>query len=393
MSDSVTKTTTTSFGSRLGGSFVGVLIGVVLFFAAFPVIFWNESRAIKRTKALNEGESVCVTIDAAKPEGDLEGKLVNLSGMVKTGETLSDPIFGQTVSNSLHFARKVYMYQWVEHEKSETKKKTGGSTETTTTYTYTKDWVDHPVNSSSFEKSEGHENPDEWPVQGEEWQVGSATLGVFDLSEKQIARAGSEKPYKPFVTNNMPLPSGLDSSYSRFSDGFYRASSEGASLGSPKIGDLKVIFEVTPVCAISMAGAKIGSTIKSYQTKFGEVLLQYNGDLSKGEIFAAAHRDNTIITWLIRLAGLLMFFFGLKLLVGPLEVLADFIPFIGNIFEKITGFVAFIIALVFTIITIAVAWLAVRPLLGISLLVVAVLLIVWIKKSSGAKKQLRPKTE
>lgn len=393
MSDSVTKTTTTSFGSRLGGSLVGILIGIVLFFAAFPVIFWNEFRARERTEALNEGEKVCVTIDAAKPEGDLEGKLVNFSGAVKTGETLIDPIFGQTVSNSLHFARKVSMYQWVEHEKSETKKKTGGSTETTTTYTYTKEWADYPIDSSSFEKAEGHENPSEWPVQSEEWQVGSATLGVFDLSERQIKEAGTEAPFRPFVTNNMPLPSGLDPSYARFSDGFYRASSEGASLGSPKVGDIKVTFEVTPVCAISLAGAKVGSTITGYQTKSGEVLLQRNGNLTKEELFTAARRDNTKITWLIRLAGLLMFFFGLKLLVGPLEVLADIIPFIGNIFEKITGFIAFLIALVLTLITVGIAWVVVRPLIGIPLLVAAVLLIVWIKKSSGAKKQLQVKTK
>ena len=388
MSDSYTKTTTTSLGSRLGSSLIGVIVGIVLFIAAFPLIFWNEGRAIKRTKALNEGQQVCITVDNSQAVPENEGKLIHTSGSVKTAETLSDTMFGQTVSNALSFSRTVMMYQWQEHEKSETKKKTGGNTETKTTYTYTKEWVDHPVSSSSFEKEEGHENPTEWPVEGETWQVGNAQLGAFELSQEQIEKAGKEEPFKPFVTNNMPLPQGLDSAYVRTSEGFYRGTDpQSVNPGSPKIGDIKVAFEVTPVCAISMAGAQVGNTIAPYQTKFGTVLLQYNGTMTKEDIFAAAHRDNTIITWLLRVAALLMFFIGLKLIVGPLNVLADIIPFIGNICDYITGTAAFLIALVLTLITVAIAWLTVRPVIGIALIVIAALLIFLAKKKKKGTKQ------
>ena len=37
----VTETTTESWGSRLGGSIKGVLIGGALFIAGFPVLFYN----------------------------------------------------------------------------------------------------------------------------------------------------------------------------------------------------------------------------------------------------------------------------------------------------------------------------------------------------------------
>ncbi|MBR5902396.1 TMEM43 family protein [bacterium] len=388
MSDSYTKTTTTSLGSRLGSSLIGVIVGIVLFIAAFPLIFWNEGRAIKRTKTLNEGQQVCVTVDSAQVSPENEGKLIHTSGTVKTGETLSDAMFGQTVSNALSFSRTVMMYQWQEHEKSETKKKTGGSTETKTTYTYTKEWVDHPVSSSSFEKEEGHENPTEWPVEGETWQVGNASLGAFALSAEQIERAGKEEPFKPFVTNNMPLPQGLDASYVRTAEGFYRgADPQSVNPGSPKIGDIKVAFAVTPVCAISMAGAQTGSSIAPYQTKFGTILLQYNGTMTKEDIFAAAHRDNTILTWLLRVAALLMFFIGLKLIVGPLNVLADILPFFGNIMDFVTGTATFLIALILTLITVAIAWLTVRPVIGIALIVIAVILIVLAKKKKKETKQ------
>lgn len=388
MSDSYTKTTTTSLGSRLGSSLIGVIVGIVLFIAAFPLIFWNEGRAIKRTKSLNEGQQVCVTVDNSQAVPENEGKLIHTSGSVKTVETLSDTMFGQTVSNALSFSRTVMMYQWQEHEKSETKKKTGGSTETKTTYTYTKEWVDHPVSSSSFEKEEGHENPTEWPVEGETWQVGNAQLGAFELSREQIEKAGKEEPFKPFVTNNMPLPQGLDSAYVRTSEGFYRGTDpQSVNPGSPKIGDIKVTFEVTPVCAISMAGAQVGNTIAPYQTKFGTILLQYNGTMTKEDIFAAAHRDNAILTWLLRVAALLMFFIGLKLIIGPLNVLADIIPFFGNIMDFVTGTATFLIALVLTLITVAIAWLTVRPVIGIALIVIAALLIFLAKKKKKVTKQ------
>ena len=387
MSDSYTKTTTTSLGSRLGSSLIGVIIGIMLFIAAFPVIFWNEGRAIKRTKALNEGEKVCVTIDAWKPSEETEGKLVHLAGSVKTSNRLSDAVFGVSVSNSLRFARIVEMYQWKETSRSETKKKTGGGTETTTTYTYNKVWSDTPIDSSSFEKPEGHENPVDWPITGEKWQVPQATLGVFSLSSDQIERAGKEIPFDLAATNNMPLPSGLDDTYVRIPGGFFRGASEGSSISAPKVGDIKVTFETAPVCEISMVGKKEGNTIRKYQTANGELILQYNGSMSKEAIFAAAHRDNTIITWLIRIAALLMFFFGLKLIVGPLNVLSDIIPFFGNIMDFVTGTATFLIALVLTLITVAIAWLTVRPVIGIALIVIAVLLIVLAKKKGKEKKQ------
>ncbi len=38
----VTETTRESWGSRLGGSLRGVVIGLALFIAGFPLLFWNE---------------------------------------------------------------------------------------------------------------------------------------------------------------------------------------------------------------------------------------------------------------------------------------------------------------------------------------------------------------
>ena len=51
----VTETTTEGWGSRLGSSIKGVLTGLALFAAGFPLLFWNEGNAVKTAKAIDAG--------------------------------------------------------------------------------------------------------------------------------------------------------------------------------------------------------------------------------------------------------------------------------------------------------------------------------------------------
>ena len=59
------------------------------------------------------------------------------------------------------------------------------------------------------------------------------------------------------------------------------------------------------------------------------------------------------------------------MVLSPLKVLADVVPFIGSIVGAGTGFIAFLLSVIGTFITIALAWLWFRPALGIALLLVA----------------------
>ena len=57
-SDSFTEVTHQSWGSRLQEQATQSLVGFVLFLAAFPLLFWNEGRAVDGHKALEEGKAV-----------------------------------------------------------------------------------------------------------------------------------------------------------------------------------------------------------------------------------------------------------------------------------------------------------------------------------------------
>ena len=91
----VTETTTESWGSRLGNSIKGVIVGLGLFVLGFPVLFWNEGNSVKTAKSLDEGEKACVSLESAeKVDPGMEGRLVHVSGKADTKDVLTDETFG-----------------------------------------------------------------------------------------------------------------------------------------------------------------------------------------------------------------------------------------------------------------------------------------------------------
>ena len=52
----------TSWRERMKDSFVTVLFGLLLFFGSFPFLFWNEGRAVRRQRDLDEGVSKVLDI-------------------------------------------------------------------------------------------------------------------------------------------------------------------------------------------------------------------------------------------------------------------------------------------------------------------------------------------
>ncbi|MBR1982492.1 MAG: TMEM43 family protein, partial [Akkermansia sp.] len=191
----IEEVTTESWGSRLGGSFKGILTGGVLFLAAIPLLFWNEGRAVKTAKALEEGEAACValpTADSIDPQ--YEGKLVHLTGNAVTQDTLTDGFFPGISLKAIELSRRVEYYQWVESESTREEKQVGGSVKKITTYSYSKKWVSEPEDSSSF-KEAGHDNIVHYTgVENENQNATNVTLGAFTLTPGQISSISGDKP-------------------------------------------------------------------------------------------------------------------------------------------------------------------------------------------------------
>ena len=54
MSDEFVEVTSEGWGSRIMESIKGILVGIVLFVAAFPLLFLNEGCAVKMSRSLGK---------------------------------------------------------------------------------------------------------------------------------------------------------------------------------------------------------------------------------------------------------------------------------------------------------------------------------------------------
>ena len=79
-----------------------------------------------------------------------------------------------------------------------------------------------------------------------------------------------------------------------------------------------------------------------------------------------------MLTWLLRGGGLLACIIGFFLLLRPLAVVGDVIPFIGSIVGLGAGIVAFFLGLASSLLVVGLAWVYYRPLIGVPLLLCAI---------------------
>lgn len=361
MADSYTEVTSKSWFGRIGDSFKGILFGIVLFIGSMFLLFWNEGRTIKTLRSLEEGQKIVVSVKSDNIDNANEGKLIHLSGMATTEETLTDDIFNISV-NAIKLQRKVKMYQWVEKEHSSTKKKMGGGEETTTTYNYNKEWADTIVSSSNFKHPEGHANPDSMPYLSEEKAAQRVTLGAFTLSSVFISKICSFEPVPVSKQNEVE-------SFQVFAGGLFR----GKNSQQPEIGDIKITFSVVKPATVSIIGQQSNGVLDSYLAKSGKQIdLLQMGNMGAEAMFEAAKQENTLICWGLRFLGFFLMLIGLNLVFKPLSVLADLIPFVGSVVNFGTGMVSLMISFPLSLCVIAAAWFYYRPVLSVGIILVAV---------------------
>jgi hypothetical protein len=380
MADSFTETTSQGWFSRIIGSIKSVLFGLVLFVVSFPLLFWNEGRAVRTAKSLEEGAGVVVSVPADAVDAGKEGKLVHLSGQATTTEVLADGEFG-VQANAIKLIREVEMYQWGEDKKSETKKKLGGGEETVTTYSYSKEWSDQLIDSSDFKEPSGHENPSQFPVDAQAKTASKVTLGAFTLSEPIVSDLDQSET---LAVDSATLPAAMKAEVKANGGGYYR----GADPASPAVGDVRITFKVVKPAVISLVARQVRDTFEAYQAQAGDtILLVKYGTLSAEAMFQAAQRENAILTWILRGLGWFLMFLGLTMVFRPIAVFGDVIPLFGTLLGAGIGVFAGLTSIVLSLVTIAVAWIFYRPLLAIALLVVAVGSLVLLVRLGLKKRQ------
>ncbi len=380
---SFTETTRTSWFGRLKNALIGFLVGIVVVVASIWALVWNEGRSIKTYRALGEGASIVVPVSADEITPSNEGKLVHVSGKVKAGGIASDPEFAIAADGALAVRREVEMYQWIQSSESTTEKKLGGSEETVTTYKYQKEWREGRQNSADFRQPEGHENP-RLPVESAGFSVETATVGVFTVSGEDIAYLGSQSDLKVTENDAVNVGKALSRPVHLDRDGFY----VGADASAPVIGDVRIRYTRADLDEASLVAQQKGGALIPYRTTNGrELFLSAAGRIDAVRMFADAQAENTLVTWLVRLGGMIGLFVGFSLILSIFGVIADVIPFFGALVGFGTGLVALVLTVLIGPLVIAIGWFAYRPLLSFGLLSAGVLVafaVIWLRRRRPA---------
>ena len=436
-----TETTTTGYGTRVGNSFKAIGSGFMLFLAGTALLWWNEGRAVKTEKMLEEAGNAYVEMtNPDKKDASLEGELICGTALATTEDSLSDAQFG-IGAKAISLRRTVEYYQWVEHSTEKKEDKLGGKEVTTTTYTYSKEWVSRPVESASF-KDPAYQNKNTVlaTFENDEQWAENVSWGAYKLNESLIHSISSREAVDLAIAEDLlkQFDRNTQTAYERFygvqqksqpapepaqnvvlsdsakavadslkavNDSINEAMANaenkkdleyvhqasnvlyfGRVPGSPEVGDVRITFEKVVPAKVTVMAVVDGDTFKPFKAKNGKrfqtlVMGKKTGD----EIIEDAQDANNMWTWALRILGVLMVIGGLKGIFGFIETILKVVPFIAGIFGWGIGLVCSVIGIAWSLIIIAIAWLFYRPLLGISLLVLAGFL-VWVFAFKGKDK-------
>lgn len=360
------------------------------------------------SKIINEGLKECIEINNGKCIYETEGSLICVHGNVMVDETLIDDIFGTQLENGIKLVRIVQIFQYVEEKYSD------DDTE------YKKIWVHDIVDSSNFvcEKIRGkNEIKSNKFFRNKTFYANEIRIGDYILNhelkdlmtcEEKLSIKSQESIIKFDEINNKT------NKKSQIQDDMIFCSKYEGS--KPKLGDLRVRYDYlkAPKSFTIIARQKnnrlepyygkntekpqenlelnykeshsldINSNLlekskekleKSEKTFFVKIIRNFMDDSIKinwifeGSIpleicFAKKMKKERKIIWLLRLVGFLMKSFGVYFFLTPLLAFLKWIPIIGTSVSIIFFFFSLSAGFSLSLITISIAWIFYRSLVG-----------------------------
>lgn len=346
---------------RIGRSIKGILAGFVLAFVSVVLLVANERNAVRDIKANKEVDKTVIAVGNEQIDSSKEGQLVHVNGPSVTSDVVENSQFGVS-ENAIRLAWQAEIYQWDERSESRTEKNTGGSETTTTTYSYEKKWVPEAIDSSQFAEA-GHENNTVQNFRSGASQADNVTVGAFRLPETLINKITSSEPY-PLKE----VPTELASETANIGGGVFHT----GDATSPTIGDERVTFSLTRPGNVSVLAVQKGNSFEPFRAKNGKIRFELlEGLLSADEMVMHLEQQAKFLRWALRIAGFVLMSIGFGLILKPLSVLADIVPFLGNLVGAATGIIGMLLAAGVTLIIIAIGWITFRPLIAIPILLVA----------------------
>lgn len=370
MSDSVVVKK--GFGTRMKNGFSGILGGIILVLIGIGVLIWNERSNVVNIHDVKEMRDVYKDVSSEKVDKENNDNLIVTSGKLDFGdETLTDETFKVSIKTPT-LVRVVEMYQWKEEVEEDEDK---------TTYNYTKVWSKELIDSSKFNQSGSHTNPTTMPYEEFSAHAKELKVGAYKLSSSFAGLVTTNKTYSNLEGATIPEGYKLNGNYI----------TKTADEEKDSIGDVRISFQYADYSDVTVMGKQHEDTIIEYTTKEKSRITYFVEGTHDGDyIITQIEKGNKMFKWLLRLIGTIMIISGIKSLFGPLTALSSYVPILRNIVNGATGLISFFVGLAISLVVIAISWLVFRPILGISLLVGAVILIILAKKLGSKKPETNP---
>ena len=374
---------------RVKNSFVGVIFGCLMVPGSIALHAWNEYRTVHQSRGLAEASRTVETlpsVDEIQPT--YNEKLVHLTGKAVTEETLHDPEFS-VEANAIRLVREVEMYQWVEEKVSRDQNNSNQPPR----YEYHREWSNEWLDSAKFNEPEGHHNPDmhyrESESLAELVHVGAYRLNPalqrsmsswedIDLNSQDPVSTIAEEQREHFQIRNNQL----------------YWSSEVPNPEQPLVGDLRIQFRKIVPAEVSILAQQRSDTFGEYTTSNGvKIQRLFMGTLTAQEVVERLIAENNMIAWGLRFLGLILCVIGFSLILKPLSAIVSFLPVVGELTGALTFFISMLLGTSLSAATIGIAWIAVRPLLGGTLLVGAgagIYLLLRMKRKTGSPQSAAP---
>ena len=356
---------------RLKGSLFALVIGLMLLPVSFVLLYWNEGRAVDAMYALDRGSRAVVEADPGLVDPAFNGRLVHLSGTPRPVVPARDPSFNVSGDGLLRLTRTVEMYQWREDVESHGKGKES-------TYHYHLTWSEEAIDSGRFKAPDGHRNPP-MPGRSDTFEAQDVRLNAFRVDGALIRQMTH---FTPFRAQTPP-----SHGFQAVGDGFYR----GRDPDQPVLGDTRIRFEAVPSQTVSIAAMQSGNLLTPYRDPNGHVIaLIEPGVVTTAALFDDALELENVLTWFLRVTGFLAMLVGFLCLGRPLAAVFASVPFLESLVGAGLFVVALALAVPLTLLTVGVAWIAHRPLIGGGILAVAAGAWVLLSRGVGKRRGIPP---
>lgn len=388
----------TSGCQRLCQSIFCAIVGFPLVLIGASVLLgWNEKRDVCEQKAILAGDSnykgVTCT-DSSEHEGELVFFNCNLlqDGLAAQGFSgFGGGVFASTLSGYVGTGIKVEAEMLQCTERSESRKdNVGGGT--TTYYNYDRAWRSSWIDPYRFHDRDKARDqcaglqpswPPEVPPTGS-YYVNTVMADVWTLPTSLVRKI----PLDTSITGTAPA-------------GWQRSEGSLFTFGTGNsIGDIRIRFKGNNWnnVAVSVLGKNLMGTIQDWVAPDDWLCSGYTlqdlrmGTIEISKMWEMQRAESSGMTWALRFLGFALAWIAFCLLAGPLEVATDCIPCIGpmlgNAVSAIACCVSCLPATACTMGVVGVVWIVMRPMVGIPLIIIFLLvmigMIVW--KCCFAKK-------